>query len=108
MGGGTILILLLSGFIGTEQHVAQATNIIFFIPSAIAAVVIGIKNKNINLKIAIPICIGGMIGATIGASISTKMNVQVLKKCFGFFLVLIALYQTYEYIKERKGNNTVK
>ena len=31
MGGGTILILLLSLFFGVEQHVAQSTNIIFFI-----------------------------------------------------------------------------
>ena len=30
MGGGTILILLLSLFFGVEQHVAQSTNVIFF------------------------------------------------------------------------------
>ena len=32
MGGGTILIFLLSFLLGVEQHVAQATNLIFFIP----------------------------------------------------------------------------
>ena len=30
MGGGTILILVLSVFLGIEQHTAQATNLIFF------------------------------------------------------------------------------
>ena len=48
MGGGTILILLLSLFMGVEQHVAQATNLVFFIPTSIAAIIINIKQKNID------------------------------------------------------------
>ena len=48
MGGGTILILLLSLFMGVDQHIAQATNLVFFIPTAIGAIVIGIKNKNVH------------------------------------------------------------
>ena len=31
MGGGTILILILSNFMGVDQHLAQAANLIFFI-----------------------------------------------------------------------------
>ena len=46
MGGGTILILLLSIFLGLNQHTAQATNLVFFIPTAVTSVFIGIKNKN--------------------------------------------------------------
>ena len=37
MGGGTILIFLLTTFAGLEQHIAQATNLIYFIPTAIPA-----------------------------------------------------------------------
>ena len=32
IGGGTILILVLTVFQGVEQHVAQASNLIFYIP----------------------------------------------------------------------------
>ena len=35
MGGGTVLILLLTALCGIEQHIAQATNLIFFIPTII-------------------------------------------------------------------------
>ena len=38
MGGGTILILILTLFGNVEQHIAQATNLIFFIPTSIAAI----------------------------------------------------------------------
>ena len=48
MGGGTILIFLLTFMMGIEQHVAQATNLIFFIPTSIVAIIINIKNKNID------------------------------------------------------------
>ena len=40
MGGGTVLILLLSIFSNIEQHIAQGTNVVFFIPTAIAAIFI--------------------------------------------------------------------
>ncbi len=39
MGGGTILIFLLTFMLGIEQHIAQATNLIFFIPTAIVAII---------------------------------------------------------------------
>ena len=32
MGGGTILIFLLTFLMGIEQHIAQGINLIFFIP----------------------------------------------------------------------------
>ena len=43
MGGGTILIFLLTNICGLEQHIAQATNLIFFIPTSIAAIIVNIK-----------------------------------------------------------------
>ena len=46
MGGGTILIFLLTTFAGLEQHIAQATNLIYFIPTAISAIIVNYKNKN--------------------------------------------------------------
>lgn len=104
MGGGTILIFLLSVFLGVEQHVAQATNLIYFIPTSISAILINYKEKNIDKKLAINISIFGVIGAIIGALISTNINVQILKKLFGTFLVIITIHEIYTLIKEYKQN----
>lgn len=112
MGGGTVLILLLSMISNIEQHIAQGTNVIFFVPTAIAAIFIFIKNKNIKFKVGIPICLWGLLGAFIGASISSKMEVGILRKCFGVFLIIIAIYQTYSlykrYRNEKSRNNSIK
>lgn len=106
MGGGTILIFLLSFLLGVEQHVAQATNLIFFIPTAIVAIIVNLKNKNIDIKLAILISIFGILGAIIGANIAIHIDVGILKKCFGIFLAIIAMNEIYSifklYVKQYK------
>ena len=112
MGGGTILILCLSLFLGIDQHVAQATTLIFFIPTSITAIIVSIKEKIIDWKIGITIAIFGTIGAVIGAGISTSLNTFVLKKFFGLFLGCIAIYEVYSLIKKyrfsKKTDNKFK
>ena len=100
MGGGTILILCLSIFLEINQKTAQATNLIFFIPTSIAAIYINMKQKNINIKLAKQIIFWGIIGTIIGALIAQKINVTVLKKMFGIFLAIIAIHEIYLLIKE--------
>lgn len=102
MGGGTILIFLLTFILGIEQHIAQATNLIFFIPTSIVAILVNLKNKNIDLKLAIIISIFGVLGAIIGANIALKIDVIYLRKGFGIFLALITLNEIYSIIKRYK------
>ena len=109
MGGGTILIFLLSYVMQVEQHVAQAANLIFFIPTSIVAILVNLKNKNIDLKLGIIISIFGILGAIIGANISIHIDVVILKRCFGIFLAIIAIHEIYsivkQYKKSKKENN---
>ena len=102
MGGGTILILVLSVFLGIEQHVAQATNLVFLVPTSISAIIVSIKSKLIEWKIGIILAISGSVGAIIGANISTRMEVILLKRLFGAFLACIAIYEIYSLVKEYK------
>lgn len=112
MGGGTILILILSVFMGVEQHTAQATNFVFFVPTSLTAIITTIKDKLINWEIGVPVAIAGIVGAIIGAKISINMDVNYLKRYFGIFLILISIYEIYslimQYKKEQKTNNKNK
>ena len=100
MGGGTILIFLLVYVLGVDQHIAQATNLVFFIPTSIIAIIINLKNKNIVMKSAILISVFGILGAIIGANISIKIDVNILRKGFGIFLAIIAIHEIYTIIKK--------
>ena len=112
MGGGTVLILLLTALWGVEQHISQATNLIFFIPTSIVAIITNWKYKLIDKKLALTISILGAVGAAIGAIASTKTNVEILKKYFGIFLIGIAIWEIYSFFKqyifkEKRENNNM-
>lgn len=102
MGGGTILIFLLTTVSNLEQHVAQATNLIYFIPTAISAIIVNYKNKNIDLNLATIVSISGAVGAIIGTIISININVNRLKKLFGVFLAIVVIHEIYTLYKEYK------
>ena len=102
MGGGTILIFLLSYVMQIEQHIAQAANLIFFIPTSIVAIIVNLKNKNIDLKLGIIISIFGILGAIIGANISIHIDVLILKRSFGIFLAIITIHEIYSIVKQYK------
>lgn len=95
MGGGTILILLLSLFYNLEQHVAQATNLIFFIPTSIAAIWMNLKQDNVDKKLALNVAIFGIMGAIIGSVIAKRLADNLLKKCFAIFIFIIAIHELY-------------
>ena len=109
MGGGTILILLLSILANLDQHSSQAINLIFFILTTISAIVFNIKGKFIDFKLGFQIIAYGIIGAAIGSKIAMNINSENLRKYFGFFLAIIAIYEIYslakEYIKDRNRDN---
>ncbi len=112
MGGGTILILLLVYTMQIEQHVAQASNLIFFIPTAIIAIIINRKQNLLDLKTGLIVGGTGIVGAVIGSIISKNINDNILRKIFGIFLAIIVIYEIFSYIKlyikKKNTNNTIK
>ena len=62
MGGGTILIPALIMFTHIDPKIAQSINLLSSIPMAIFALIIHIKNKNVVLKLVIPIALCGILG----------------------------------------------
>ena len=112
LGGGTFLIIGLTMFLNVEQKIAQSANLFFFIPTAITSICINSRNKNIRWNYTIHIGIFSLIGSIIGAIITTKIKVQILKKLFGIFIGMIAIYEIYtlikSYIINKKSNNNRK
>lgn len=103
MGGGTILILCLSLFMGIDQHIAQGANLIFFIPTSLVSIFMNFKHKLIKWKTGIVVGICGIIGAICGAMISVNMDTGRLKTFFGIFLLIIAGTEILTLIKNFKS-----
>lgn len=95
IGGGTILIPALSIFFHTKQQIAQTFNLIYFIPTAICAVAIHIKNKNIDKKIFWQVIWTAIIASISGAYLTTMFKSHILKKIFGYFLMPLGLKEIF-------------
>jgi len=93
IGGGTLLIPTLTLFYGMEQHQAQSVNLIYFIPTAIVALISHFKSGNIEKKPVKKLILFGVMGAVIGALIAVNMKPDLLKKFFGGFLLLMGIYE---------------
>lgn len=100
MGGGTILILLLSLLKGLDQFTAQAVNIVFFVPTAIIAIWINMRQKVIDKDIAKKMIIFGVIGSVIGGFIAMKIDTKILRKIFAIFILIIAAREIYMWFRK--------
>ena len=103
MGGGAVLIPALVLAADPPQHIAQSVNLLFFIPTAAAALVIHIKNKSIDFSMGIPIIIFGLIGALAGSCLASRMEAGALRRLFGWFLLATSIYEMF-----RKGGKKVR
>ena len=109
MGGGTLLIPLLTIGLNILQQSAQAINLLAFLPMSIIALIIHSKNKLVKFKVAIPIVISGVISSILGAYLATKLDSKNLSVWFGIFLIIVGLFQLYSlYYSFQKNRNISK
>lgn len=103
IGGGIILIPVLTIFLGFDQKVAQGITLLYFIPTAIFALIVHIKNKNVDFKIAAKVASTGVISAGIGAYCIKYFSTPMLGKVFAVFLLVVGVCQVVSGIREIKG-----
>ena len=88
VGGGTLLLLVMTLFLGVDQRTAQGINLLFFLPTAASALVCHWKNGYLDkpaLKAAIPPAVAL---ALAGAWAATALDVELLRRPFGVYLLL--------------------
>ena len=85
MGGGTLLIPMLSLFFSLSQKQAQAVNLIAFLPMAAVALAVHTKNGLVRYKTALPMLFSGVVFSVLGATLAKALANRVLKRAFGAF-----------------------
>lgn len=95
MGGGTILIPLLTIFFNVGQKEAQAINLVAFIPMAIVSLTIHIKNKRVKKEGLLWIIVPAVLTSVGGGFAAQAVNGEVLKRIFGGFLLLLSVVQFF-------------
>ena len=87
IGSGGLFLIWLSSVMGVDPLTARGMNLLFFVFSASAALVINIKDKRILPKDLILPTIPALLGALVGLRIGGAMNAELLRRIFGIILV---------------------
>lgn len=96
IGGGTVLMVYLTAVLSLPQRTAQGINLLYFLPTAAAALLIHQKNSYLEKKAILPAALAGCISAAVFSFIAMYLDTGLLKKLFGGFLIITGLTELFK------------
>ena len=91
MGGGVILIAILTYITQYSQQALQTLNLIYYIPTAIFAIIIYFRNKQVDYKVAFKIVLWGVAPAIVTAIVANMIDTNKLRNIFALYLISIGI-----------------
>lgn len=101
VGGGTLLLVYMTAFAGVEQRLAQGVNLLYFLPAGLMALPAHRRNGYIEKAALLPAVGTGLLCAALSAWAATAMEVGLLRKFFGAFLIAVGLAELLK--RDKKG-----
>ena len=89
------LIAALAGAVTGVQTLAQGINLLYFLPTAATALPTHFKNGYVEKQTLLPAIAAGLVCSALTAWAATALDVELLRKCFGGFLILIGLKELF-------------
>ncbi len=100
MGGGTLLIPVLTIFLGFDQKLSQGINLLSFLVMAIFSIYIHYRNGYIVTKNIFWIILFGVVFSVLGAVAMSFLPSKILKMIFGVFLICLAVVEFVKVFKK--------
>lgn len=91
IGGGSLLMVWMTAAMELDQKTAQSINLLYFLPTALGALIFHIRNKQVCWRAVIPAALCGCATAALTAWLAADLEVELLQKLFGGFLLIIGL-----------------
>ncbi|MDR1663878.1 MAG: sulfite exporter TauE/SafE family protein [Clostridiales bacterium] len=96
IGGGAVLIPALTMLLGMGQREAQNVNLLYFIPTAVIALLAHKEKGNIEKKGIGFLIFFGIIGSVAGSFAATRLDNNWLRKGFGIFLLGMGVFEFFK------------
>lgn len=95
IGGGSLLLIYMTSFADVPQNLAQGINLLYFLPTAGAALPAHFKNGYVEKAALAPAILAGLAGTALAAWAATSIDTDLLRRCFGTFLLVIGLRELF-------------
>ena len=102
VGGGTLLTVCMTLLLKIDHRQAQAVNLLFFLPTAAISLWFHRKKGLVDKELWVQAAVPGTSAALMGAIAALSMEVSLLRKPFGIFLILNGAMMLWS---GRKGSN---
>ena len=100
MGGGTLLIPLLTIFCSLDQKLSQGINLVSFLVMALFALIVHYKNGYVKTKGIFYIILSGIIFSALGSLLAGILHSKILRMAFGVFLCVLSIIQVIKVVKK--------
>jgi uncharacterized protein len=91
VGGGIVLVPMLTGLFGLTQHEAHGTSLAVIGATALAALAVYGAHANVAWSTAAFIALGSLVSAPFGARWASRVSAHGLKRTFAMLLALVAI-----------------
>ena len=89
VGGGTILVPILTLLFGVEQHQAQGVSLFMIIPTAISGAWTHARLGHVHWRVVWPVALASIVAAIAGARLAQVLPAATLRFAFGLLLVWV-------------------
>jgi uncharacterized membrane protein YfcA len=95
IGGGSLLMVYMTGFAGFQQAGAQGINLLYFLPASAGGLISHIKNGLVDRKTAVCAICAGLVSAALAALLANIIQADALRRLFGVFLLYIGFRELF-------------
>ena len=93
VGGGTLLLLVMTLVLGVDQRTAQGINLLYYVAAASPSLLFHLRHGLVEKKGgAIALCLG-IPGCAAGALLARWIEPQLLRRLFGFLMIAVGVWQ---------------
>lgn len=101
VGGGGLLVIYLTLFLGKEQFLSQGINLLFFLAASVSSLFIHLRQRKIDRRTVFAVAGIGSVGVILGSLLAGYLPGDVLRKIFAGFMVAAGTLQLFK--KEDEG-----
>ena len=102
IGGGTLLLLVMTLFLHVDQQTAQGINLLFFLPAGGMGLLFHRRRGLIDRSVVRHALPWGLLSAGTGAWIASAVDISVLRKPYGLLLLGMGAYMLYRSFSKKK------
>ena len=103
VGGGIIMVPAMVVGFGLPAALAKGTSLLVIVPTSVMGTWRNRTKKNVDMRVAVILGLGGVVSAFIGGKISVGMSEALSNTLFAALLIVVAIRMLWDTVRARRA-----